>query len=69
MNILLGILMVAIGSFLSFSGLTKSNFIVYKILVARSRILWGKSDKVHVFYSVIGILIIIMGLLLSIGLF
>ena len=67
MNILLGILMVAIGSFLSFSGLTKSNFIVYKILVARSRILWGK--KVHAFYSVIGILIIIMGLLLSIGLF
>jgi len=67
MNIFWGILMIFIGVLLSIGGFSKSEFIIYKILVARSKILWG--DKVHTFYSIIGILISIMGILLAIGVF
>jgi len=61
MNISWGILMIAIGAFLSICGFLKSEFIIYKILASRSKILW--SDKVHVFYAVVGILVAIMGIL------
>jgi hypothetical protein len=69
MNIFWGILTIAIGLFLSICGFLKSDFIVYRILVARSRLLWDESDKVHIFYSVIGLLVIVMGILISIGIF
>jgi uncharacterized membrane protein len=67
MNIFWGLLMVAIGVFLSISGFLNSEFIIYKILVARSKILWG--DKVHVFYAVIGIIVAIFGILFAVGIF
>ena len=67
MNIFWGILMIAIGALLSISGFLKSEFIIYKILVAKSKILWG--DKVHTFYAVVGILVAIMGILHAIGVF
>ena len=65
MNILWGILMIGIGLFMLISGLTKSDFIIYRILVARSRILWG--EKVHRFYQIIGPILIVFGILIAIG--
>jgi len=43
----------------------KSKFIIYKLLVARSKILWGKNA--HNFLMVSGILIIIVGILMTMG--
>lgn len=56
-----------IGILLSIVGFSKSEFIIYKILVTPPKILWG--DKVHIFYSIIGILMSIMEILLAIGVF
>jgi len=67
MNIFWGIIMIVIGALLSISGFLKSESIIYRILAAKSKILWG--DNIHTFYAVIGILIAIMGLLLAIGVF
>ncbi|MBO8140002.1 MAG: hypothetical protein H0Z22_05985 [Thermosipho sp. (in: Bacteria)] len=58
MNILWGILMLLIGLFLFVSAITKSEFIVYRLFVARSKILWGKN--VHIFFLLVGI--VLMGL-------
>jgi len=65
MNILWGGLITAVGIFMLVSGITKSHFIVYRLMVARSRVLWG--EKVHVFYQIAGILIIIFGALFAFG--
>jgi len=59
--------MIAIGAFLSICGFLKSEFIIYKILASRSKILWG--DKVHIFYAFVGILVAIMGILYAFGVF
>ena len=67
MNIFWGILMIAIGAFLSICGFLKSEFIIYKISASRSKILWD--DKVHIFYAFAGILVVIMGILYSFGVF
>jgi hypothetical protein len=67
MNLFWGILMVLIGAFLSISGLLKSEFIIYKILAARAKILWG--ENVHIFFAVVGILVAIMGILFALGVF
>ena len=66
MNILLGCLIVAVGLFLFVSGTTKSEFVVYRLLVARSRILWG--ERVHGFYQVAGILVAVFGCLCAVTL-
>lgn len=58
MNYLWGSLMALIGLFLFVSALRKSEFIIYKLLVARSKLLWG--DNVHSFLVVVGV--ILMGL-------
>jgi len=58
MNIVWGSLMLLVGLFIFISAIRKSEFIIYKLLVARSKILWG--DKAHTFLAVIGVLI--MGL-------
>ena len=50
--------MALIGLFLFISALRKSDFIIYRLFVARSRKLWG--ENVHSFYVVVGI--ILMGL-------
>jgi len=65
MNIVWGILTIIIGLFILISSIIKSEFIIYKLLVARSKILWGKN--VHNFLMVSGILIIIVGILMIIG--
>ena len=53
-----GSLMALIGLFLFLSGFKKSEFIVYKLLHARAKMLWG--DHAHTFLAISGM--IIMGL-------
>ena len=65
MNILWGFLMVAVGLFMLICASTKSEFIVYRLMVARSRILWG--EKVHRFYQIAGTMVIVFGALLALG--
>jgi len=67
MNIVWGILTIIIGLFMLISSIMKSEFIIYKLLVARSKILWG--ENVHNFLMISGILIIIMGVLMTMGIF
>ena len=63
MNWLWGILMVAAGLFMLVSGTIKSEFIVYRLMVARSRGLWGQGNAVHRFYQVSGLMIVILSLI------
>ena len=67
MQLLWGILIIIAGLFLLIYGSVKSNFIIYRLLVYRSRILWG--DNVHRFHQVAGVMVIIFGILLASGLF
>ena len=65
MNIVWGIVMMAIGISFVYWGSTESGFVVYRLLAARSRILWG--DRVHRFYQVVGAALIVLGLLCAAG--
>lgn len=67
MEILWGILLVLVGLFFLISSLLKSDFIVYRILTARSKVLWSKN--VHTFYMVVGCIIMVFGVLMAIGIF
>ena len=62
-----GILMIIIGALITIGGTLESDFILYRILTARSRRLWG--DRVHRFNQVSGILIIVFGILLTFDVF
>jgi len=63
-SILWGSLIAVIGVYMFVSALRKSEFIIYKLLAARSRVLWG--DNVHKFYTVVGITLVVFGLLVAI---
>ena len=63
MHILWGILIIAAGLFMLVCGRLKSEFIIYRLLVARSKILWG--DNVHFFYQVAGAAVIVVGILVA----
>ena len=67
-HVLWGILMAAVGLFMLVCGTLKSEFIIYRLMVARSRILWGQGDAVHRFYQVSGLIIIVLGALFALGL-
>ena len=67
MHILWGILVILAGSFLLICGRLKSNFIIYRLLVARSKILWG--DNVHCFHQIAGAIVIVFGILIAAGMF
>lgn len=43
----------------------RSEFIVNRLLVTRSKMLWGR--RVHGFHRVAGILVVIFGILLAVG--
>jgi hypothetical protein len=62
MDLLWGILIIIAGVLLLIGGTLKSNFIIYRLMVARSKLLWG--EKVHRFYQFVGVIIIIFGILL-----
>ena len=59
MNYLWGSLMALIGLFLLVSALRKSEFIIYKLFVARAKLLWG--DNVHSFF-VVGVKVLLLQL-------
>ena len=59
MHIVWGLIIEGVGVLFVVWGRTKSNFGIYRLLVARSRLLWG--DRVHGFYQVAGALMIVAG--------
>ena len=65
MHILWGALIGAAGLFMLVCGSLKSEFIVYRLLVARSKILWG--ENVHRFYQIVGVIVIVFGTLVALG--
>lgn len=65
MNSLWSGLVIVAGLFLLISGTVKSDFVIYRFLVARSKILWG--EKVYRFHQISGGLVIIFGLLMALG--
>ena len=67
MHLLWGLLMVAAGLFMFVCGSSKSEFSIYRLMAARSRILWG--DNVHRFYQITGTIVIVFGVLITLGVF
>lgn len=65
MHILWGCLTAAIGVALFVGGYLKSEFVLYRLLVARSKLLWG--EKVHKFHQVAGLMVVVFGVLLALG--
>ena len=65
MNIFWGVLMAIIGLSMLVCGTMKSDIVVYRLLVARSRILWG--DAVHRFFQVSGLIVALLGILWASG--
>jgi len=65
MHILWGILIVLAGLFITISATVKSNFIIYRLLVYRSKILWG--EYVHRFHQIAGAIVIVVGVLVALG--
>jgi hypothetical protein len=67
MNGLWGTVMAAAGLFLLVCGTTKSDFVIYRLLVARARLLWGAGDAVHRSHQVSGLCILVLGTLWALG--
>ena len=65
MHVLWGMSIVAAGLFLLVCGRLKSEFFIYRLIVARSKILWGKN--VHRFHQIGGGIVIVFGVLVAIG--
>jgi hypothetical protein len=65
MHVLWGMSIVAAGLFLLVCGRLKSDFFIYRLIVARSKILWG--ENVHRFHQIAGGIVIVFGVLLAIG--
>ena len=65
MNMLWGVLTAIIGLSMLVCGTMKSDIFVYRLLVARSRILWG--DAVHRFFQVSGVIVAVLGILWASG--
>lgn len=67
MNFVWGFAMATIGLFMLVAGTFRSEFIVYRLMVARSRMLWGEGDLVHRFYQGSGVIITVLGLCWALG--
>jgi len=65
MNYVWGSLMALIGLFLLVGALKKSEFIIYRLFVARAKMLWG--DHVHAFFVVVGAILVGLGSLFFFG--
>jgi len=65
MHLLWGILIVLAGLFLLVCGRLKSNFIVYRLIVYRSKILWG--ENTYLFHQIAGAIVIVVGILVALG--
>ena len=57
--------MVLAGLFLLICGTLRSQFVLYRLLVARSRMLWG--DNVYRFHQIAGAAVIVVGVLVALG--
>ena len=64
MGIVWGLIIAVIGAVFIVWGRGRSEFVVYRILVARARILWG--ERVHGFFWVAGAMMIVVGAVLAI---
>ena len=65
MHLLWGTLVILAGLFLLVCGSLKSEFFIYRLLVARSKILWG--EKTYRFHQVVGIIVIVFGVFIALG--
>jgi len=65
MHLLWGILIVAVGLFLLICGRLKSELFIYRLIVARSKILWG--ENTYRFHQISGAIIIVVGILVALG--
>ena len=65
MPLLWGILIVIAGLLLLICGSLKSEFFIYRLIVARSKILWG--EKTHRFHQIAGVIVIVVGVLVALG--
>jgi len=65
MHVFWGILMIAAGLFMVVCASLRSQFIIYRLMVARSKILWG--ENVHRFHQIAGAGVIVFGVLVAIG--
>lgn len=65
MNVLWGLATLTIGVSFMYCGSVESDFAVYRLLCARSRLLWG--DRVHRFYQAVGATLSLLGLLWATG--
>ncbi len=65
MHLLWGILIVLAGLFLLVCGRLKSDFFIYRLIVARSKILWG--DNTYRFHQIVGAIVIVVGVLVAVG--
>jgi hypothetical protein len=63
MHIVWGALIAAAGLFLLVCASLRSEFVVYRLLVARSKMLWG--ENVHRFYQIVGMIVIVFGVLVA----
>jgi hypothetical protein len=62
-SVVWGVLMGVIGILFVMWGRARSDFVIYRLFVERSRILWG--DRVHGFYQVVGVVLVVVGLLVA----
>lgn len=64
MSILWGVVMALIGALFFVWGRMRSDFVVYRLLAARSAMLW--KQKVHGFYQVVGAILVVVGVLIAV---
>lgn len=57
------IVMVVVGALMFLGARTQSNFIAYRLIAGRARILWG--DRVHAFLQVSSLLVVLAGVLVA----
>jgi hypothetical protein len=67
MHILWGTLIIAMGLFFFICGRQRSELGIYRLFVARSKILWG--EKVYKFHQASGLILICFGVLVALGIF
>lgn len=65
MNILFGLIMAIIGLLFLVFSITKSENKLYQVFVKRSEMLWKKN--VYIFHSFVGVILIVLGILYSLG--
>jgi len=65
MHVFWGILTIAAGLFMVVCASLRSQFIIYRLMVARSKILWG--ENVYRFHQIAGAAVIVFGILVAIG--